>query len=123
VLEITEHDVTDDYSGMVSGLRGIAQGIRIAVDDAGSGYAGLRQILEMRPDVVKLDIALVRGIDTDPARRALASAMVAFASDTGAIVLAEGIETTGELDTLRSLGVTLGQGFLLARPAPAPAKG
>jgi EAL domain-containing protein (putative c-di-GMP-specific phosphodiesterase class I) len=123
VLEITEHDPIDDYTAMVSGLRGIGEGIRIAVDDAGAGYAGLRQILEMRPDVVKLDIALVRGIDTDPARRALASAMVAFAFDTGAIVLAEGIETEGELETLRSLGVTLGQGFLLARPAPAPATG
>ena len=122
VLEITEHDPIDDYTTMVAGLRTIGEGVRIAVDDAGAGYAGLRQILEMRPDVVKLDIALVHGIDGDPARRALASAMVAFAFDTGATVLAEGIETTDELETLRSLGVSLGQGFLLARPAPAPAK-
>lgn len=120
VLEITEHDAVDDYATLVVGLRGLAPGVRIAVDDAGAGYAGLRQILEMRPDVVKMDISLVRGIDTDPARRALASAMVAFAADTGATVLAEGIETAGELGTLRSLGVSLGQGFLLARPAPAP---
>jgi EAL domain-containing protein (putative c-di-GMP-specific phosphodiesterase class I) len=91
--------------------------VRVAVDDAGAGYAGLQHILSLTPDVLKLDLQLIRGIDTDIARRALARCLVDFAGEIGASVLAEGISSAGELDTLRSVGVTLGQGYYLGRPA------
>lgn len=94
-----------------------------AVDDAGSGYASLRHILRLKPDIIKLDIDLTRAIDLDPARRALAAALVTFADKIGAIIVAEGIETASELDTLRELGVTYGQGYHLARPGPLPLDG
>jgi EAL domain-containing protein (putative c-di-GMP-specific phosphodiesterase class I) len=92
--------------------------VRIAVDDAGAGYAGLQHILSLTPDILKLDLELIRGIDTDIARRALARCLVDFAGEIGAAVLAEGISCVAELDALRAVGVTLGQGFYLGRPAP-----
>lgn len=121
VLELTEHDPVDDYGpllGVLDRLR--SQGVRIAIDDAGAGYSGLRHVLRLRPDVLKLDVALTRDIDTDPDRRALATALVAFASEIDAVVIAEGIETAGELRTLRDLGIPLGQGYHLARPGDLP---
>ncbi|MFA9446715.1 EAL domain-containing protein [Egicoccus sp. AB-alg6-2] len=121
VLELTEHDRVDDYAPLVEALDELrAHGVRIAVDDAGAGYAGLRHVLRLRPDVLKLDVALTRDIDRDPARRALATAMVAFAYEIDADVIAEGIETAEELRTLRDLGVPLGQGYHLARPDSLP---
>ena len=121
VLELTEHDPVEDYEPLVAVLQRLrTHGVRVAVDDAGSGYAGLRHVLRLRPDVLKLDVALVRDIDRDPDRRALATAMVAFASEIDAVVIAEGIETAGELATLRTLGVPLGQGYHLARPGSLP---
>jgi EAL domain-containing protein (putative c-di-GMP-specific phosphodiesterase class I) len=121
VLELTEHSRIDDYQTLVSALDALRhQGIRIAVDDAGAGYAGLQQILGLRPDVIKLDVDLTGGIDADPVRRALAASLVKFSADTGAVIVAEGIETPEELRTLRELGVAWGQGYFLARPAPLP---
>lgn len=117
VLEITEHAPVASYRVLRAALRGLRGQVRIAVDDAGAGYAGLQHILEMRPDIVKLDIALVRSVDVDPARRALIGSMVTFARETGSVLLAEGIETPGELDAIRALGVPLGQGYHLGRPA------
>jgi len=119
VLEITEHVPIDDYGALVEALRTLGGDVRVSVDDAGAGYAGLTHILELRPDFVKLDIALVRSIDADLARRALVRSMVWFARETGCHVIAEGIETEGELAALAELGVELGQGYLLARPATA----
>jgi EAL domain-containing protein (putative c-di-GMP-specific phosphodiesterase class I)/CheY-like chemotaxis protein len=122
VIELTEHARIEDYAAFdpaVAGLRRL--GVRLAVDDAGAGYAGLQQILGLRPDVIKLDAALTRDIDSDPVRRALAASLVSFGEDTDAVIVAEGIETAEELSTLRSLGVPWGQGFLLARPTPLPA--
>ena len=118
VIEITEHVVIDNYEGLIRALEAVRRYVRLAVDDAGSGYAGLSHILEMRPDILKLDIALVRSVDADPGRHALVASMVAFARETHCTVLAEGVETAGELESLRELGVKLGQGYLLARPAP-----
>jgi EAL domain-containing protein (putative c-di-GMP-specific phosphodiesterase class I)/FixJ family two-component response regulator len=119
VLELTEHTRVDDYNGLLEALRPLRErGMRVAVDDAGSGYAGLRHILRLRPDILKLDLNLIRGCDADPARRALTTAMVTFADEIGATIIAEGIETPAELDTLRSLGIPWGQGYHLARPAP-----
>ena len=121
VIELTEHAPIDDYEEINAALDVLrSRGVRIAVDDAGAGYAGLQQILRLRPDVIKLDLTLTRGIDADPVRRALASALRSFADETGAQVVAEGIETVGELEQLRSLGVQWGQGYLLARPGPLP---
>lgn len=94
-------------------------GAGIAVDDAGAGYSGLQQIIRLRPDVIKLDISLTHGVDKDLARWALASAIVQFAQDTNARVVADGIETEAEMRTLKNIGVELGQGHHLGRPALA----
>jgi EAL domain-containing protein (putative c-di-GMP-specific phosphodiesterase class I)/CheY-like chemotaxis protein len=119
VIELTEHTRIDDYDLLAAALVGLrGRGVRIAVDDAGSGYAGLQQIFCLRPDIIKLDLAFTRAIDSDPVRRALATSLVSFARDTGAVIIAEGIETTEELDTLGRLGVGWGQGFFLASPGP-----
>lgn len=121
VAELTEHTRVDDYRGLLHALAPLRrQGLRIAVDDAGAGYAGLRHVLRLEPDLIKLDLELIRDIHTDPAKRALATALVAFAADTSSILVAEGIETPDELATLRSLGVPYGQGYHLARPGPLP---
>lgn len=121
VLELTEHVQVEDYDALWPSFDVLrAQGIRIAVDDAGAGYAGLQHILRLKPDVVKLDHDLTHQIHRDPGRRALASAMVAFASEIGAALVAEGIEDGDELDTLRELGVPWGQGYHLARPSVLP---
>jgi EAL domain-containing protein (putative c-di-GMP-specific phosphodiesterase class I) len=93
----------------------------LAVDDAGAGYAGLHHILELRPQYVKLDISLVRNIDSDPARQAMVTGMARFAESVGCALIAEGIETENELTTLRLLKVEYGQGFFLAKPAPIAA--
>jgi EAL domain-containing protein (putative c-di-GMP-specific phosphodiesterase class I) len=118
VIEITEQVPVESYANLRTVLDHLRGQVRIAVDDAGAGYAGLRHILEIRPHIVKLDIALVRGVDADPARRALISSMVAFATETNCALVAEGVETEAELVTLRGLGVTFGQGYLFGRPAP-----
>ncbi|MDQ3570948.1 MAG: EAL domain-containing protein, partial [Actinomycetota bacterium] len=94
------------------------RGLRVAVDDAGAGYASFRHILRLRPDIIKLDMALTRDIDRDPARRALAAALITFAENTGSTIVAEGVETAEELHALRQLGVTAAQGYYLGRPTP-----
>lgn len=117
VLEITEHAAVADYAllrGALAPLRAI--GIKLAIDDAGAGYSALTHIIELKPDVIKLDMDITRSVDSDAARRALASAMVFFSTETGCVLVAEGIETAGELETLRTLGVPRGQGYLLGRP-------
>jgi EAL domain-containing protein (putative c-di-GMP-specific phosphodiesterase class I) len=119
VLEVTEHVEIDDYSRLLGALGEIREIAMLAVDDAGAGYAGLRHILELRPQYVKLDISLVRHIDDDPARQAMVTGMAHFAEKVGCVLIAEGIETADELTTLRLLDIPLGQGYLLARPAPA----
>ena len=117
ILEVTEHAAVEDYVALREAVAVLGQGIEIAVDDAGAGFASLRHVIELRPEYVKLDIGLIRGVDQDDARRALVAGMVHFAMETGCDLIAEGIETEEELDALRKLGITLGQGFLLGRPA------
>ncbi|MGQ7792513.1 sensor domain-containing phosphodiesterase [Faunimonas sp. B44] len=120
VLEITEHAPVEDYAALAGALDPLrAAGMRVAVDDAGAGYSSLQHILHLRPDIIKLDMALTRDIDRDPARRALASALIAFGSETGCEVIAEGVETAAELAALRSLGVEKAQGYHLGRPMTA----
>jgi EAL domain-containing protein (putative c-di-GMP-specific phosphodiesterase class I) len=119
VLEITEHATIDEYSELTNALAPLrTQGLRLAVDDAGAGFASFRHILRLQPDIIKLDMSLTRDIDTDAARRALASALIRFAHETGSKIVAEGVETASELRVLRSLGVNKAQGYFLGRPAP-----
>ncbi len=121
VLEITEHEAVEDYDHLVGALGSLrARGVRVAIDDAGAGFASLRHTVRIAPDIVKLDLSLTRDIDTHRAKRALAGALVSFALEMGFSLVAEGIETQGELDALRELGVTHGQGFFLAEPGPLP---
>jgi EAL domain-containing protein (putative c-di-GMP-specific phosphodiesterase class I) len=119
ILELTEHMAVDDYPGLIASLRSLRRsGLRVAIDDTGSGYSSLAHILKIAPDFIKLDRELTSGIDLDPVRRALALSLVTFAADTGAQMIAEGVETADELGELRRLGVTLGQGYHLGHPVP-----
>ena len=121
VVEITEHDPVDDYLALTESTSELRRaGVRIAVDDAGAGFASLQHVLHLTPDIVKLDIAFVRGIDTDPARRAVARALVGFAAELGSTMVAEGVERESELQVLKDLGVDCGQGYLLGRPSASP---
>lgn len=119
ILEVTEHSPITDYASVGRALdRFREKGMRLAIDDAGAGYASLRHILNFKPDIIKLDISLSRDIDSDPVRRALAAAMIQFAWSIGAELVAEGVESPAELAALRELGVTIVQGHLCARPSP-----
>jgi EAL domain-containing protein (putative c-di-GMP-specific phosphodiesterase class I) len=117
VLEITEHVSVSDYRVLTSRtdeLRSL--GVRIAVDDAGAGFSSFRHILRLAPEYIKLDRTLIENISDDPARRALAAAVVLFAYEMGSAVVAEGIETLAELRMTQTLGIDAAQGFLLGRP-------
>lgn len=115
-LELTEHDEVRDYAAVIGAMHGLrSRGARLSVDDTGSGYSGLTHILRLRPDVIKLDRELVTDIHVDPAKKALAAALVLFAQGIGALVVAEGIEQQAEADCLRELGADYGQGYLFAR--------
>ena len=118
VIEVTEHAAVEDYTeleGAFSWFR--RRGGRVAVDDAGAGFASPRHILALAPDIIKLDTCLTRDVDTDRGRRAMARALISFAEEVGAAVTAEGVETAGEMLALRFLKVRSGQGFHLGRPA------
>jgi EAL domain-containing protein (putative c-di-GMP-specific phosphodiesterase class I)/CheY-like chemotaxis protein len=117
VVEITEHEPVDDYDALRAALNRV--GLDVSVDDAGSGFASLRHILVLRPAYIKLDRSWVFDIDTDLARQALVAGLQSFATNTGCRIIAEGIETEGQLAKLVELGVALGQGYLLGAPAPA----
>jgi EAL domain-containing protein (putative c-di-GMP-specific phosphodiesterase class I) len=122
VLEINEHVSIREYDEIAKALQPLReQGLRISVDDTGDGLNSFRHILSLRPDVVKLPMSLTRNIDTDAARRALAAALMQFASENSCEVIAEGVETAAELKALRALGVVRAQGYFLGRPAPLAA--
>jgi EAL domain-containing protein (putative c-di-GMP-specific phosphodiesterase class I) len=117
VVELTEHQPVEDYVALSTSLRRLRDlGLRVAVDDVGSGFASFRHVTRVNPDILKLDRTLVCGIDDDPVRQSLAAAIVAFARDVGATVVSEGIESESELACLKDLAVACGQGFYLARP-------
>jgi EAL domain-containing protein (putative c-di-GMP-specific phosphodiesterase class I) len=119
IIEITEHAQVDDYDALQRALAPLrARGAQLAIDDVGAGFANLRHILRLAPDIVKLDLSLTQEIARDPAREALASSLVGFAEDVGASITAEGISSDEDLELLRALGVDYGQGFYLARPSP-----
>jgi EAL domain-containing protein (putative c-di-GMP-specific phosphodiesterase class I) len=118
LVELTEHAAFDDYATFREAMSPLRErGIRLAVDDVGAGFSSLRHVVELAPDRMKLDRTFTSGIETDPARRAMAEALIVFARRTGIGLVAEGIETEGELRVMRRLGVPLGQGFLIQRPA------
>lgn len=119
VLELTEHAPVTDYHDLAVALdRWRMAGVRVAVDDAGGGYASFAHVLALRPDFIKLDLSLTREIHLDPARQALARALVGFATELEVGVIAEGVETEAELDVLIDLGAPMAQGFHLGRPRP-----
>jgi EAL domain-containing protein (putative c-di-GMP-specific phosphodiesterase class I) len=123
VLELTEHDEVADYLPLrrcIDDLR--ARGARLAVDDLGAGFASLRHVLHLSPNILKLDISLTRGVDQDSTRAALTSLFVSFADRIGATVVAEGVETIEERAALTALGVPMGQGFLLGMPSVSTAQ-
>jgi EAL domain-containing protein (putative c-di-GMP-specific phosphodiesterase class I)/ActR/RegA family two-component response regulator len=117
-IEITEHEPIEDYSAVRNMLAEYSiRGAQIAVDDVGAGFASLRHILALMPNVIKLDISITRDIHRDRARRALAMGLITFANEIGATIIAEGIENADEMKALRKIGVEFGQGFFMARPA------
>ena len=118
VFELTEHSIVTDYEQVAAAIARVrALGGFVAVDDAGAGYASMHHILTLHPDFVKLDGSLVADLHRDPAKSALVEMFGEFTSRIDAWLIAEGIETSEDLHRLRQLGVPLGQGYLLGRPA------
>jgi EAL domain-containing protein (putative c-di-GMP-specific phosphodiesterase class I) len=121
VLEVTEHAPVADYAALAAALdRYRARGLRLAVDDAGAGYSSFQHVLAVRPDLIKIDMVLVRGADRDLARRTLLTALADFAEATECRLVAEGVETDGELRAVAGCGVHLAQGHHLERPSRRP---
>ena len=117
VIELTEHVPVENYTLLNQALEPLrAQGARVAVDDTGAGFASLRHILDLKPDIIKIDIGITRGVDTDPSRAAVVTMLVTFAERMGIRVVAEGVETEGERDAMLELGALYGQGYLFGRP-------
>ncbi|MEZ0352458.1 EAL domain-containing protein [Mycobacterium sp. pR1184] len=117
VLEITEHDAVENYDALDDVLEECrARGMRVAVDDVGAGFSSFSHVLELAPEFIKIDQSITRNIDADDARRRLAQSIAEFAAQIGAMVIAEGVETRGELDALSAAGIPWAQGYHLSRP-------
>jgi len=117
VLEITEHASISEYGDVLAAIATLrATGVRLAVDDAGAGYASFRHILRLSPEIIKLDRSLIAGLHDDPALRALASAVVTFGREMSSTITAEGIETLEELRCAQDLGIQAAQGYLFGKP-------
>jgi EAL domain-containing protein (putative c-di-GMP-specific phosphodiesterase class I) len=119
VLEVTEQTEIADYEAFRAAVADLGPKPRLAVDDAGAGFASFRHILELRPAYIKLDRSLIADLESDQARQAMIVGLRHFSRSVGARIIAEGIETEAEVEILRTLGLTLGQGYLLGRPMPA----
>lgn len=121
VVEVTEHTAIADYSEFLRHVRLLrAAGVRLAVDDAGAGFSCLQHVLQLAPELIKLDRTITQQVDCERRHAALAAALVAFARQTDAQLVAEAIETEAQLSALRTLGVSFGQGYLLGRPDDPP---
>jgi diguanylate cyclase (GGDEF)-like protein len=119
IVELTEESLITDMRSLRADLDPLlSSGIKLAVDDMGAGYSNLRQAIALAPSMLKLDRTLVRGIDRDPSQRLLIDALTGYAQRTGAEIVAEGIETESELEVIRALRISYGQGYFIARPAP-----
>ncbi|WNV75591.1 EAL domain-containing protein [Geodermatophilus sp. DSM 44513] len=117
VVEITEHEAVTDYAAVRQALAAHrARGVRLAVDDTGAGFASLYHLTQLGPDVIKLDGAFVRGLLHEPACRAVAAAVAGYATEVGAVLVAEGVETAEQAAALRDLGVGFGQGYHFGHP-------
>jgi diguanylate cyclase (GGDEF)-like protein/PAS domain S-box-containing protein len=117
VLEITEHDAVESYDALDEVLAACrARGMRVAVDDVGAGFSSFSHVLEIAPEFIKIDQSITRNIDADDARRRLAQSIAEFAAQIGATVIAEGVESQGELDAVSAAGIPWAQGFYLSRP-------
>ena len=123
VLEVTENTGIADYSAFRAAMVSMGPKVEFAIDDAGTGFASLRHIVELRPAFVKLDRSLMAGIESDEARQAMIVGLCHFAQVTGCRLIVEGIETESELTVLRGLAIDLGQGYLLGRPLPVEEAG
>lgn len=121
IVEITEHDTVANYRALRDAIGSLGDSVRTAVDDAGAGIANFAHIVELRPDFVKLDIGLVRGVNANLGRQAIVVAMRHFARVSGCRLIAEGVETEAEAKSLAALGVDFGQGYWYGRPATADA--
>ena len=123
VIELTEHRRVADYRRLretVDSLRAV--GVRFAVDDAGAGFSSFKHILELAPDIVKIDLSICQGVHHDPVRGAVVRGMVELARQVPAALVAEGVEDPADVDRLSVLGVDLYQGYLFGRPAPVPVR-
>jgi EAL domain-containing protein (putative c-di-GMP-specific phosphodiesterase class I) len=119
VLEINEHVSVREYGEIAKVLAPLRErGLRISVDETGAGITSFHHIVALKPNIIKLHMSLTRSVDTDAAKRAIIASVVQFARDHGTELIAEGVETAGELKALRTLGVMRAQGYLLGRPAP-----
>lgn len=119
VVELTEHQAIERYEDVAAVVAPLQQrGLRLAIDDAGAGYASFRHVVNLHPHIVKLDISITRAIDQDASRRALAAALCGFAGETGCKIVAEGVETAAELSAIRKLRIGKAQGHYLGRPMP-----
>ena len=121
VVEVTEHAVVTDYEPLQQAIGNLRKhGVRLAIDDAGAGFASLKHIVRLLPEFIKLDMFLVHDIHRDPVKRAVAAGMLGVASQIGGKVIAEGVESAEDLRVLIELGVEWAQGFYLGRPGPIP---
>lgn len=121
VLELTDGIPDEEYPNFVSAITPLRErGLRIAIDDSHSGAGALSRMLHLRPDFIKTGRHVISGVDRDSSQHALAACLVDFAGQTGSVLVAEGIETMGELKALTELGVSAGQGYLLGRPSVRP---
>jgi EAL domain-containing protein (putative c-di-GMP-specific phosphodiesterase class I) len=119
VVEVTEHAAVEDYEPLQRAIGDLRRrGVRLAIDDAGAGFSSLKHIVRLVPEFIKLDLFLIRDVNDDPVKRAIVAGMIGVASQIGARLIAEGVETAEELRVLTDLGVDSAQGFYLGRPGP-----
>lgn len=120
VFEVTEREAIENYDLFNEAIKYYTDlGFAIAVDDTGSGFSSLETVVELKPQYVKLDISLVRGIEKNILKQELIKAILGLSRQMNSMVIAEGIETIEELNALKKIGITIGQGFLFTRPGPA----
>ena len=124
MVEVTEHSAVEDYDALKRAIDQLrSRGVRLAIDDLGTGFASFMHIVKLLPEFMKLDISLTREIESDPVKQALTAALVGFAAQIGAHLIAEGVETAAELKALVGLGVEYAQGYYLGAPTPLPLRG